>query len=308
MKCLFVVALSVCLPALAARSEQPDGKRYLIIHADDAGMSHSVNRGTIDAMKKGIVSSASIMVPCPWFSEFAEMARENPELDYGIHLTLNAEWKHYRWGPVAPREKVPSLVDETGYLWDNVPQVMKNVKAEEAAIELRAQVQRAKDFGVPLSHLDTHMGAIVSRPDLIEVYVNLGIEFDLPVLFLRELNERLIRQYPALTKRGPELAKLLQEKGLPVIDRIVQYYDARTIEERHAKYIETLNNLSPGVNQLIIHCGYANDELRAITNSWKQRDGDRATFMDPEIAALVDQLGIKVISWKQLREMESGGG
>lgn len=286
-------------------SEPSDGKRYLIIHADDAGMSHSVNIATIDAMKKGVVSSASIMVPCPWFSEFAEIARKNPERDYGIHLTLNAEWDHYRWGPVAPRERVPSLVDENGYLWDNVAQVMQHAKADEVAIELRAQVDRAKEFGVPLSHLDTHMGAVISRPDLVDIYVKLGVEYDLPVLFLRKLGERTIREYPALAERGPDLLKLLQHEGLPVVDGILQFYDGETHEARRAKYIEALQDLQPGVTQLIIHCGYDNAELRAITNSASRRDGDRRVFMESEILQLIDNLDIEVISWKQLREMTS---
>ncbi|NOY42957.1 MAG: ChbG/HpnK family deacetylase [Planctomycetes bacterium] len=296
--------IAICFATSSAFAAEPDGKKYLVIHADDAGMSHSVNRATIDSMKDGVVSSASIMVPCPWFKEFAKMAKENPTLDYGIHLTLNSEWKNYRWGPVAPSDQVPSLIDEEGYLWGNVRSVALNAKADEVAIELRAQINRALEFGVPLSHLDTHMGAVISRPDLLEVYVNLASEFNLPVLMLREFDEKKKREYPALVlERAGKLAKKLEDGGFPLLDRLAQFYEGDTYEERHARYVETLRNLQPGFNQLIIHCGYADDELRAITSSAERRDGDRRVFMDPQIAKMIESLDIEVVTWKQLSEM-----
>jgi predicted glycoside hydrolase/deacetylase ChbG (UPF0249 family) len=298
----FITLVAALVATVAARAAEP-GKTYLIIHADDAGMSHSVNRATIDALERGVVSSVSIMVPCPWFKEFAAYAQAHPEYDYGIHLTLNSEWENYRWGPVAPREKVPSLIDDEGYLWDNVPLVAQHAKAAEVKIELRAQIDRARKFGVPLTHLDTHMGALVSRPDLLQVYVDLGIEYDLPVLFLREFTEERKRESPAVVDHAPLLARKLQQNGLPVIDRLAQFYDTEPYEKRRAEYVETLRNLPPGINELIIHCGYADDELRAITNSAERRDGDRRVFTDPEIARLIKGLGIEVITWKQVRQL-----
>jgi predicted glycoside hydrolase/deacetylase ChbG (UPF0249 family) len=222
---------------------EPDDRRYVIIHADDAGMSHSVNRATITAMEQGIVSSASIMVPCPWFKEFAAYAKVHPEKDFGIHLTLNSEWENYRWGPVVGRDKAPSLVDREGYLWDNVAQVAENAEAAEVKAELRAQVQRALDFGVPLTHLDTHMGAVVSRPDLVQVYVELGLEFDLPVFFLRNLGREVPDE--AVRARGLQLVEHLEKHKLPVLDYMTQLYTSGTFEDKKAQYLRAIADSKP---------------------------------------------------------------
>jgi predicted glycoside hydrolase/deacetylase ChbG (UPF0249 family) len=277
-------------------------ERYLIIHADDAGMSHSVNTATIEGLESGVVSSASIMVPCAWFTEFAKYAQEHPEFDYGIHLTLNSEWKHYKWGPVAGREKVPSLVDKQGHLWKDVGQVAANVRAAEVETELRAQIDRAKKFGVRLSHLDTHMGALLSRPDLIEVYARLGVEYDLPILFLRRINAATAKSYPALAETAPGIVRVLDQNHLPVLDSIAQFYGGDTHEQRKTSYFETIRNLKPGVNELIIHCGIDNAELRAITNSASRRDGDRRIFTSQETMELLKAQNIQRLTWKQFRK------
>ena len=287
--------------AKATKKQAQEKTKTLIVHADDAGMSHSVNRGTIEALEKGIVSSASIMVPCAWFSEFAEYCRKHPDGDYGIHLTLNSEWDYYRWGPVAEPAKVPSLVDPQGYLWDNVAQVAQHADAEEAKVELKAQIDRALKFGVPLSHLDTHMGALLSRPDLLAVYVDLAVEYDLPILFVDASDPQIASAYPALAKAGAAQQERLEKARLPILSGVGQFYGGDTHEGRREAYLNYLRNLTPGTHELIIHCGYDDEELKGITSSSSRRNGDRIIFTDSAIQQLIEELGIELTTWKAFR-------
>lgn len=290
------------LSGLATVTTSAEPKR-LIIHADDAGMSHSVNVATIDALEKGIVTSASVMVPCPWFKEFALYAKAHPQYCYGIHLTLNSEWDNYRWGAVAGNAQVPSLVDAEGYLWDGTDQVKQHAKAEEVHIELKAQIDRALQFGMPLSHLDTHMGSVMTRPDLVEVYVKLGLEYKLPVLFFNKLAPDVAAEYPALAARQEWASGKLSDARLPMLDNLLQFYGGDIPAKRLETYEQALKNLPEGVTALLIHCGIDNEELKGITSSSARRDQDYRIFTNTATRQLIRDSNIELISWKQLKKL-----
>ncbi len=296
----FLIGGVAILTSAAAFADPPSPKRQLIVHVDDAGMCHAANEGTIQGLESGLVTSASVMMPCSWAPAFAEYARQHPEYDYGVHLTLNSEWTGYRWGPVAGRDRVPSLVDEQGYLWRSVRQVAEHAKAEEVAIELRAQVEFAKRLGIPLSHLDTHMGAVFARPDLVEVYVKLGLEYDLPILWVRSVGDEERTEYPTLAAALEKVVAALDERRLPVLDKIVQIYGGDDLAEREKKYLEAIERIPPGVTQLIIHSAVEGPELQAITTSHARRDQDRELFSRPEIRQWILDQGIELTSWKEL--------
>ena len=167
---------------LRERLGYPASARLLVIHADDLGMNHSVNRATFEALDKGWVTSASILVPCPWFPEVARWAKQHRNADLGIHLALTSEWTDLRWGPVSGVGRVPSLVDTNGYFPSDTPDVARNARIADVKYELRSQIDRAKNAGIPLTHLDMHMAGMVSSSELFGVYRKLRDEYKLPIL------------------------------------------------------------------------------------------------------------------------------
>lgn len=277
--------------------------KILIIHADDIGMSNSVNMATMKAFEAGMVKCGSIMVPCPWFPEVAAYCRENQDVDLGIHLTLTSEWKYYRWGSVASKDRVSSLIDEEGFLWRSSEQVQKNAKAEEVEIELRAQIERAIRFGVKPTHLDTHMGTVFVKPEFLQIYIKLGKEYNLPILLPKptpELMEMIKNNYPGLSET---LLAGIGKLGFPLIDRLVTEGGPRqTLEESKASYYNALKNLKPGVNQIIVHLGMDDQELKGITNSYMSRYYDYRVFTDPETRKLMEELNIKLIGWENIKK------
>ncbi len=310
---LLLLIATLLLPSVTQASGQDSaedkaspetGRRYLIIHSDDAGMCHSVNAATIKGMTEGFVSSCSIMVPCPWFTEFAEFAKAHPELDYGIHLTLNSEFARYRWAPVSSRHLVPTLVDENGLLHRSKEEVVSKARPAEVEIELRAQIDRALQAGIRLSHLDTHMGTVVSTADFLEIYVRLGLEYKLPVMLIRHPDPLTGRAYPDLVKQSPAYIAELEKSRLPVIDYLYQFYEGRDPQARQERYLSTFRNLKPGVTQMIIHCGTDDAELQAVTGSHFLRGDDTRIFTDQDVRKQIQEMGIEIISWQQLKEMQ----
>ncbi len=137
--------------------------KLLILHADDLGLAHSEDQASFYALEKSPARSANIMVPCPWFPEAAAYAMAHPKADLGLHLTITSEWKYLKWGPVAGKENVPHLVNQQGFLFSTVDSVLRSSNADEVEKELRAQIERAKQFGIDITHLDSHMGTLYAE-------------------------------------------------------------------------------------------------------------------------------------------------
>src|ERR1041385_5722793 len=166
----------------AERGGDPRDAKRRISHADDLGFAHSADAASFDALNSGAITSASIMMPTPWVTEVAAYAKAHPDADLGLHLTLTSEWQTYRWDGLAPTDKVPSLYDADGTLPNDEAIVAKRAKPEEVERELRAQVERALALGIKPTHLDSHMGALFTKPELVAAYVQVAHDYHLPFL------------------------------------------------------------------------------------------------------------------------------
>ncbi|MBI5084555.1 MAG: polysaccharide deacetylase family protein [Acidobacteria bacterium] len=289
---------SLAAPAIAAPPPAGTDAKRLIVHADDAGMCHSVNLATIDAMTKGLVSSASVMLPCPWVQEFADWAKAHPEKDLGIHCTLTSEWKYYRWRPVASIDKVKGLIDKEGYTWRDVRSAAMNASAAEIETELRAQIQRAREYGIQFTHLDSHMGTLFARPDYFDVYTRLSKEFSVPCMLPRPTPdaEAELKGYPIT----PDMLKAKEAAGYRMLDRLVTGVPGRTPAERRESYRQFIAGLKPGVTKLIIHLAKDDAEIRAVTGSWEYRWADFLFWTSDEARDLLAANNVQLFTYRQL--------
>jgi predicted glycoside hydrolase/deacetylase ChbG (UPF0249 family) len=292
------LVLSSSLPAqtrtIAERLGHPANSKLLIIHADDLGAAHSVDAASFDALDKGAVSSASIMVPTPWIGEVAAYARAHPNADLGLHLTLTSEWETYRWGSVESADKVPSLLDSAGTFPNDESIVAAKAKPADVEREIRAQVVRALALGIRPTHLDSHMGSLFTTPELMATYVKVAREYHLP--FLAPRGDPRTKPQPPLSENDV------------LIDAVV--IADRQVPRDHWKefYLKAIADLKPGLTEMIVHLGHDDSELQAVTvdheaygSAWRQRDYD--VMNSPEFKKALADNHVIVVSWRDLGKL-----
>ena len=292
---------------LAERLGFAPGERVAVVHVDDLGMCHAANVGGFAALRSGPATCGSLMVPCPWFREAAEMAAAEPGFDLGVHLTLNAEWPQYRWGPVAGRSAVPSLLDDQGYLPRTTLETVQRAKEDEVEIELRAQIDAALAAGIDVTHLDAHMGTVMF-PKFLPIYARLAVEYKLPVFAFHPddavLDARGLRGYAPFIYR---LVSELEAAGIPVFDG----FEIDSLEfatgEGLAHNRRRIAGLRAGVSYLICHAAHGSEELSAITpDSAHQRDFERSFYGGESGRRELDAAGVRTVGMRPLRDVVRG--
>ncbi|OGO51169.1 MAG: hypothetical protein A2148_08830 [Chloroflexi bacterium RBG_16_68_14] len=292
---------------LAERLGFAPDDRVLILHADDVASSHASNAAAIECLEQGSLTSASILVPAPWFPEVAAYARDHPEADFGVHLTLTCEYDPYRWRALTDRSAAPGLYDEQGYLWHTVGQAVEHISVKEAELELRAQIETALAAGIDVTHFDTHMGTVV-QPKFMELFVSLGLEYGIPVFIFRADQERLrdsgMGYYWSALE--PQLRRM-DEARFPVLDHILVNTLECPPEEKEAHFKSLFADLWPGLTHFLIHPAKPSDEVSAMTESAPLRAQDYELFRDRSMAEELARLGIHTTGYRQIRDAYRSG-
>lgn len=278
-----------------------NGAKRVVIHEDDVGMSHGANTAFVELSKLGTCSSGSVMVPCPWFPEAAEIAAGDPALDVGVHLTLTSEQKPYRWRPLTGPSKSAGLTDEQGYFWPDVPRARK-AAPEAVEAELRAQIEAAVAAGIDMTHFDAHMGT-AQMPEFVAISRKLAAEYRVPMLLVKDLS-----RYNPASYAGPldpagydqEIVKA-REAGEPVFDIVHETPWARQTNAETA-YRDIFAAIEPGLTFLSMHFNQPGD-FETINPEWAHiRTEEYALFKTPKIKEWVKQFGIDVIGMRPLRD------
>ena len=269
--------------------------KLLIIHADDIGLSNSVNQASFKALKNGYVNSGSIMMPCDYISDVGEFAIENPSIDLGLHLTVTSEWRDYKWNGVLQPNETPSLINKKGELSENIKKFVLKAEPLELKNELQAQVDLSKSIGINPTHIDSHEGALFYDQDLFKVYLEIGEKNKLPVFVPKMVAVHFDKKFP-------------KPENVVVIENFYMARKGIEHDEWETFYLNILDNLNPGISQLIVHLGYDDDEMKSITvdhpdfgSKWRNLDYDIVS--SDKFKNALKNNKIKLITWKQIQNI-----
>ena len=278
----------------------PKGSRVVILHADDIGMCQEANQSAESYLLNNQIQSAAVMVPCQWFNDFSEWSIKHASFDVGLHLTLTAEWKTYRWGPISNVRDVPGLIDDDGYFYHEVPGVVMHASAEEVETEIRAQIDRAIESGMTPDHIDTHMGTLYGSAKYAKAFFKVAMEYNIPanvINFTPEIVKKFRKQgYPI----SDEMVSYGQDYTLPKLDDFYSVPTGKSYNDKKNNFYQLIQSLKPGLSEIIFHPSVETEGLKKITNSWQQRVWEAKMFSDPDIIQFMEDEGIVFTNWKEI--------
>lgn len=257
--------------------------RVLIISCDDFGLTHSSNEGVVSALRNGVATCASIMVPAPWARHAAQLVTGDD--DIGVHLTLNAEHDCYRFGPLT---HAPSLLSGDGGFPSAIDDLWEHADPAEVRRELRTQVTRAEAWGIDVTHLAPHLSAITLRPEFFDAYLDVAVEFQLPI--------RLPSTVSA-SEAGFPFRTLAADEGVLFPD----FFDHDWRAGSRQRVLEAIEQLSPGVTELHLQPALDTPEVRALTADAAGWIDDHQFLLEPQVREVLETANVHLIGYRELR-------
>jgi predicted glycoside hydrolase/deacetylase ChbG (UPF0249 family) len=288
---------------LHAKLGLEEGDRAVILHADDIAMCHASLAAYCALVEKGLITSASVMVPCPWFPAAADYYNRHtgPELDLGIHLTFTSEWPGYRWGPVSNLDMESGIRDPDGYFYPDANSVWDGGQPAALQQEGEAQLQKARAAGIVFTHIDTHMGTVI-HPKVLDIYLELATRFQVPAMLFRMDADR-IRSLGITQTDAERIAQRLLElekEDVPLLDHLhVMPLDQP--EERVEQFRQVFTELPPGITCINIHPAMDSPELRAIAPDWEGRVADFNALTSEAMRRVIADSGLRVMGMRALQ-------
>ena len=280
----------------------PSGKKVLLLHIDDAGMCPEANTATQNYIGKGYLHSAAVMMPCPNAAAMIAWARNHPDEDIGLHLTLTSEWSKYRWGPLSNPAKVPGLIDPEGKLWAEVPDVISHASATEVETEIRAQLDKSIAMGYRPGHIDSHMGTLFESVDYIKVFMKVAEEYHIPANIIDFSNPETAENF-AKASGYPLPLEVISQAGeykLPKLDNFTSVPEGKTYTEKRGNFFKMVESLREGLTEIIFHPSVPTENMKSITATWQQRAWEAELFADPLVIQFLKDKGVIFTNWKEI--------
>jgi chitin disaccharide deacetylase len=273
------------MASLAERLGYDADAKLVIVSCDDLGACHGANVGVYGALREGLATCASIMVPAPWARDAA--LRYLPTDDIGVHLTLNCEYEAYRFGPIT---HAPSLLSGEAGFPRHIADLWEHADTEEVLRECRAQIERAIAWGIDVTHLTPHLTAITLRPEFFDVYVELAVEFRLPVRLPSTIST---------DQAGFPFRQLAADEGIVFPDHFNHDWRAGSRD----RVYEEIRKLQPGVTEIHVQPAIDTPEVRALTTSAAGWIDDYALVTsDSKLEELLSSSGARLIGYRSLRD------
>ena len=268
--------------------------KLLLIHADDLGLSKSVNETSLESLLNNTVSSASVIMNAKKVQEIADFSNNNPEIDLGVHLTVTSEWKIHKWGGILPKNDIQSLLNSQNNFYWNKRKFTKYQKLDQLYNELQAQVDLAISMGMNVSHIDSHEGALFFDPDVFKTYLKIAEDNNLLAFVPIQASVHFNDNFP-------------KPKNAIIFDQFFMAEAGIKIDEMEEYYLNILDKLEPGLSQIIVHFGKDNDNMKKITvdkidYGSKWRETDYKVFNSEKFLSSLKKNNIKVINYQDLKK------